>query len=130
MTAIEFLRECGAFFVLTAQDNEPWGRPFGAAALIDGEICISTGAHKEVYRQMKANPAVQIVALRSGTRQWLRMRARAEECTDTQIRRAMLESCPALQGHFADENMSGFAVFRLCERRTVLYGSAGEEEIE
>ena len=44
--AYEFLKECGVFYVLTADKNKPSGRPFGAVMEHEGALYISTGKTK------------------------------------------------------------------------------------
>ena len=78
--ATEFLRECGAFMLLTVNDGKPAGRPFGAVTEIDGELYVSIGEGKAVFMQIMKNPNVQLVALKSGTRDWVRISGIAAEC--------------------------------------------------
>ena len=100
---ISFLRECGAFFLLTVDEGRPCGRPFGAVMQREGDLFLSTSREKAVFRQIEACPQVQLLALRPGTRQWVRLSGTARECADSALRQAMLEECPALQKRFASE---------------------------
>ena len=112
--ACEFLRECGAFFVGTAdEEGKPQLRPFGAAMEYEGSLFISTARGKRVYKQMKKNPFMQIAALKAGTREWIRISAMAAEEEDISVKERMLERCPALQKHFSSAEAEEFAVFRL-----------------
>ena len=52
----EFLKECGVFYVLTLNGDFPAGRPFGAVMEHEGDLYISTGDMKDVYKQLKINP--------------------------------------------------------------------------
>lgn len=110
-----FLKECGAFFVLTVDGDQPIGRPFGAAMEDKGSLYIATGTEKEVYRQLKAHPQMQIVALKPGTREWMRVSGIAAECTDVFIKAKMLCECPVLSKHYASADAPGFAMFRIAE---------------
>jgi uncharacterized pyridoxamine 5'-phosphate oxidase family protein len=49
---------------------------------LDGELYLSTANTKEVYSQLKRNPSVQIVALKAGTRDWVRIDGKAVEVFD------------------------------------------------
>ena len=109
----KFLRDCGAFFLLTLDGDAPAGRPFGAVMEQDGALYISTEDRKAVYRQLKRYPQMQIVALKPGTREWIRISGRAQECMDMAVKARMLEDCPALQKHFSAPDAQHYAVFRI-----------------
>lgn len=47
-----FLKECGAFFIATADGDQPHVRPFGVSEIIDGRLYIMTGKVKDVYKQL------------------------------------------------------------------------------
>lgn len=110
---VEFIRECGAFFVLTMNGKFPAGRPFGAIMEYEGDLFISTGDTKKVYSQLKECEKMQIVALKNGTRSWLRVSGEAEECLDIEVKRKMLEECPVLTKHFPTADAPHFTVFRI-----------------
>ena len=50
-----YLKECGAFFIATADEDQPRVRPFGVSEIIDGRLYIMTGKVKDVYKQMVKN---------------------------------------------------------------------------
>ena len=110
---ISFLRECGAFFLLTVDEGRPCGRPFGAVMQREDELFLSTSREKAVFRQIEACPQVQLLALRPGTRQWVRLSGTARECADSALRQAMLEECPALQKRFASADDPHYALLRV-----------------
>lgn len=118
---IEFLRECGVFYVLTINGDFPAGRPFGAAMELDGELYISTEDMKPVYSQLKARPQMQIIAHKPGTRRWLRITGLAEESNDINIKERMLQECPVLKTRFPDMDAESYAVFRIDCMQTEMF---------
>lgn len=62
----EILDKAKTFFFLTTDGDKPQGRPFGFHMLVDGKIYFGCGTFKNVYKQMKKNPHVEIVALVDG----------------------------------------------------------------
>ncbi len=68
----EFLNEAGVFFVSTVDGDQPVTRPFNVHYILDGKLCFETGDKKNVYKQMMANPKVQITAINRKT-EWLRI---------------------------------------------------------
>ena len=111
--ACEFLRECGAFMLLTLNGGKPAGRPFGAVCEIDGDMYISSGAGKPVFEQLKANGSVQLVALKAGTRDWVRVSGTAEECFSLETKAQMLKECPVLLKHHSRADDPAFHIFRI-----------------
>lgn len=109
----EFIKECGAFFVLTVNDDFPAGRPFGAIMEMDNDLYISTADTKEVYRQLRQHENMQIIALKPGTREWIRVSGIAAECTDLKVKQKMLEECPALSKHYSSAHEPHYNVFRI-----------------
>jgi uncharacterized pyridoxamine 5'-phosphate oxidase family protein len=74
---LNFLKNNNVFYVATIDDGRPAIRPFGAVTEIDGKLYIVTNNKKNVYRQMKKNPAVAICCMaQDGT--WLRLTASVE----------------------------------------------------
>ena len=94
MQAYQFLKECGTFWVTTIDKGRPASRPFGAVMERGGELYISTSATKAVYKQLKTNPAVQLTAIKPGTREWIRIDGEAVETSDLDAKAQMLKDCP------------------------------------
>ena len=110
---LDFLRECGAFFVLTKNENFPAGRPFGAVTEIDSDLYISTSYTKAVYRQLKAHHEIQIAALKPGTREWIRISGIATEIYDIPRKQKMLDDCQNLHKYHTDPHDKDFNVFKV-----------------
>ena len=109
----DFIKECGVFFVLTVNNNTPEGRPFGAIMEDHDHLYISTSSLKAVHRQLKANPQIQIVALKPETRKWVRASGFAKECNNLSIKQKMLEECPVLKKHFTSADNLNYIVFQM-----------------
>lgn len=108
----DFIKECGTFFVLTQNNDFPAGRPFGAIMEYNNFLYISTADTKEVYKQLSEHNKMQIIALKSGTRDWIRISGVATECFDQTIKQKMLEECPVLSKHYPSTNAPHFNLFR------------------
>jgi len=77
---------------------------------------------------MKDNPHVQIVALKSGTRQWIRVTGKAYETKDIASKWDMLDACPILQKRFV-ANSDNYALFRLTEMTAERMSDSGASTI-
>ena len=132
----DFLKSCGVFWVSTVNSTDcpsdnirPACRPFGAVAEYSGHLYISTGNTKEVYKQFKDLPYIQITALKAETREWLRLDATAEERTALSEKKMMLENCPVLKKRFSSPDDPFFALFRLNHCRAFVHTDDGVKEI-
>ena len=74
MEVYKFLKECGAFFVLSVNGDYPAGRPFGAVMEVGDDLYLSTNDMNQAHKQIKENEHIQ--------------------------KDKMLEVCPALQQRF------------------------------
>ena len=68
-----YLKECGAFFIATADGDQPHVRPFGVSEIIDGRLYIMTGKVKDVYKQIDKNNKFEICALKPSGCEWMRL---------------------------------------------------------
>lgn len=125
-----FLQDCQVFYVLTVENGCPCGRPFGAVMEYKGDLYISTDTSKAVYRQMVANPNVQLLALKNGTRNWVRISGKAFECADLTVKQKMLENCPVLTRHYSSADYPSFAVFKITDKHAHLSTNDGVSEID
>ncbi|MBQ2666224.1 pyridoxamine 5'-phosphate oxidase family protein [Methanobrevibacter sp.] len=58
----EILTKSEEFYLATVDGDRPKVRPLGFHLLFDGKIYFGVGTHKDVYKQMEANPNVEIAA--------------------------------------------------------------------
>ena len=72
----EFLKENAPFFVTTVDGDKPKVRPFGFVMEYEGKLWFCTNNQKNIYRQLKANPYVEIGAF-SPDRKWIRLHGKA-----------------------------------------------------
>ena len=77
---VDYLTSVPAWYLATVEDTlegaQPHVRPFSFAALQDGEIQFCTATTKDCYREMQANPRVELTAWKPG-RGWVILRGRA-----------------------------------------------------
>ena len=62
----EYLSKAQTFYFLTTDGDQPKGRPFGFQMLVDGVIYFGCGTFKNVFKQLTANPKVEVLALNGG----------------------------------------------------------------
>ena len=59
----EFLGKSKVFHMLTTDGDQPKGRPFGLFVPIEDKVFFGCGTFKNVFKQLTANPKVEILAL-------------------------------------------------------------------
>lgn len=109
----EFMNKAQVFFLATVDGNKPKNRPLGFHLLKDGKLYFGVGNHKDVYKQMEANPNVEIVALVETD--FLRYYGKAvfEETYDFADR--LVAESEFLQSIYNDETGFKLAIFHLEE---------------
>ncbi len=108
----DFLTEAGVFFLATADGDQPKVRPLGAHFEMDGKVCFGVGDFKDVYREMAANPKVEIVACKPDGH-WMRYTGRAVFETDPKYAEAMLDGSPNLRSIYNEQTGKKMMVFHL-----------------
>ena len=103
-----FLDDAQTYYLATVDNGQPRVRPFGTLLLSGGKLYIQTGKAKEVYRQIKENPSVEICAFMNGA--WLRVAGELVEDDNRDVKVAMLEKMPSLKAMYSaeDDNMTMF----------------------
>lgn len=122
----EFIKECGVFYVLSVNGKYPAGRPFGAIMEYEDHLYISTGEGKDVCVQLREQGEMQIIALKPGTREWIRVSGIANECRDLAAKQAMLKECPDLNKRFSAADDKNFVVFRIADSEAWLHTDEGK----
>ena len=77
--------------------------------------------------QILTNPNIQIVGLKEGTRDWIRLSGKAVEVEDKTLKQAMLDRNPVLQSRFKKETEE-FALFIVMQQHTQFHSPQGTIE--
>lgn len=67
----DFLKEAGTYFIATVEGDQPRIRPFGTVDIYNGKLGIQTGKKKAFFKQVEANPKVEICAFKND--EWIRV---------------------------------------------------------
>lgn len=94
----EFLKECGTYYLATTDGDQPRVRPFGTAHVFEGKLYIQTGKIKDVSKQLRANPKLEICAFRDG--KWLRLAGTAVLDERVCAQESMLDAYPSLKSRY------------------------------
>ena len=120
----EFLTENPVQYLASVSlDGKAKCRPFMFSFEKDGKLWFNTGNFKDVYKELKANPYVQI-SVSSPTYQWIRL-----SVDDKAIKEAALEN-PIVKGNYQTADNPAFEVFYLEDAHGVIADFSGNPPYE
>ena len=122
----DFLTAAGVFFLATTDGDQPKLRPLGAHIEEDGKIIFGVGDFKGVYRQMKNNPLVEIVACKADGH-WLRYTGKAVFETDYSYAEQMIKAS-GLEAIYNEQTGNKLMTFHLEDATAVDIAVMGEGE--
>lgn len=118
---LEFLGNGATFYLATCDDGQPRVRPFGFAMCYEGKLYFCTGNKKDVYKQMKANPNIEVCAM-NAKGEWLRLSGKAVLATSVQAEQEAFKVMPSLADVYpGKENNEDFEVFYISEGVATVY---------
>ena len=109
----EYLDKCRMFFVSTVDGDRPRNRPFGFNVIYDDKLFFGVGTFKDCYKQMIANPNVEISA--SDGNGFLRYYGKAVFVEDEELTKAAFEAAPNLTRIYNDETGYTLGLFYLTD---------------
>ena len=122
----EFLDRAGVWYFLTTDGNRPKGRPFRFHLLKDGTLYFGTGTFKQVYRQMRANPHVEILAVAGD--EFLRYDGEVVLEEDDRLAQAVLAKAPAMGKLYNEETGFRLGMFHLANGKAEICTAMGRRE--
>ncbi len=111
---LNFLLENKTFFLATVDGGQPRVRPFGLVVEHEGRLWFGTANTKAVYRQLQANPRVEISAT-SPDSDWIRLSGKAIFAQNTEVKRKAFETMPMLSNIYQGPEDPTFEMFYLDE---------------
>lgn len=120
---LDFLRANKVFFMATVDGDRPRVRPLGFVMEQEGKIYFGVGEQKEVYRQMKANPKVEICSV-SQDGHWMRLYGAAEFDPRPELFTAAVKALPVLAEMYPAGGPK-LGIFHLQPAEAVFYDMQG-----
>jgi uncharacterized pyridoxamine 5'-phosphate oxidase family protein len=119
----EFLKKCGTYYIATTDGDQPRVRPFGTALILEHKLYIQTGKVKNVSKQIKKNPKIEICAVNGS--KWIRVEAVAVEDDRAEPRQKMLDAYPQLKSVYSADD--GNCQVLYLKDATATFSAFGEE---
>lgn len=120
-----FLDKAKTFYFLTTDGNQPKGRPFGFHMLVDGKLYFGCGTFKNVFKQLTANPQVEVLAL-SGD-EFMRYDGRAKVVKDDKLLAKVRKIMPQIMDLY-DKNSWEMGLFYLEDGHAEIRGMIEQKE--
>lgn len=119
----DFLKEAKVYYLATMDGDQARVRPFGTINLYDGKLYIMTKNRKHVSDQMKANPKVELTAMRGDD--WVRITCEAHLDTRHEAVVSMVEAHPHLAAFYRADDPD-VEVFYLAKAQATIFSSTPE----
>ena len=119
----DFLKEAKVYYLATMDGDQARVRPFGTINLYDGKLYIMTKNGKHVSDQMKANPKVELTAMRGDD--WVRITCEAHLDTRHEAVVSMVEAHPHLAPFYRVDDPD-VEVFYLAQAQATIFSSTSE----
>jgi len=121
----EFLRRSGVqYFATLGQDGRPKVRPFQFMIEEGGKLYFCTSNKKPVYREMEAQPYVEICASGEGF-SWLRLSGKAVFVEDLGVKARIQEASPLVKGLYKTPDNPIFEAFYLADAMATIADFSG-----
>lgn len=111
--ACKFIRECGYFFLATCVEEQPKLRPMGMIYGNDTGLFIATDKRKNVYRELAANPQVELASYSLSSRKWIRITGKMQVDSSIKTKEEMSEMYPMIRQEYAGEEEVYLVIFKL-----------------
>ncbi len=106
----EFLDKAKVFFFLTTDGEQPKGRPFGFRLVYEDKLFFGCGTFKNVFKQLVANPKVEILAMAGN--EFMRYDGEAKVVKDDALLAKVREASPQIMAMY-DKNGWEMGLFYL-----------------
>jgi len=95
----DFIKKCGTYYLATIDGDQPRVRAFGTIDMFEGKLYIQTGKRKPCYKQVIANPKVELCAFTAG--EWVRVAATLVPDERIEPQAHLLDNYPTLKNRYA-----------------------------
>ena len=122
-----FLKENPLFFFATTEEDQPRVRALAFSTEYEGKLFLGLGNHKEVYKQLQANPKFELCCLaKDGT--YLRVTGTARFQQEEKVAERVFENFPHLRTFYTQPEGPRIATFFVEKGKAVFANMTGNLE--
>ena len=111
--------------VATVDGNSPRVRFFSFKMVEDGELYFITSKKKAVYRELLANPNIEICSMPSESGQWVRLQAQVELVQDISLNKKAFQLLPLLEKAYGVPENEDIVLLKMIDKTAALFGMTG-----
>lgn len=123
----DYLKKVKVFYLVSQDGDQARVRPLGALAEFEGRIYIVTSKEKDVYKQIKKNPKVEVSAFDGKT--WIRLTGVLEEDDRIEAREEMMKQNKETLENMYSVDDGKMTVLYFKEGQAVFSTFAGDREV-
>lgn len=123
----DYLKKVKVFYLASQDGDQARVRPLGALAEFEGRIYIVTSKEKDVYKQIKKNPKVEVSAFDGKT--WIRLTGVLEEDDRIEAREEMMKQNKETLENMYSVDDGKMTVLYFKEGQAVFSTFAGDREV-
>ena len=125
---LDFLKACPSFMLATVDGENPKLRPFGFVMEHEGKLYFATSNDKDVYKQLVANPNIQICAV-SETGAWIRVTAKTAFDKEMKVKEKVFEVQPDFVKIYKAPDNPIFEIFYITEGEATFYMRGSDPKV-
>ncbi|OGO78734.1 MAG: pyridoxamine 5'-phosphate oxidase [Clostridiales bacterium GWB2_37_7] len=123
---VKFLNENSVHYLgTTDKDGKPKVRPFQFMLEKEGKLFFGTSNQKEVYREIKDNPYVELCAS-SQSYEWIRLSGKVVFSDDLNIKADIIEHSPIVKSIYKTPDNPALEIFYLENAKAVIADFSGQ----
>lgn len=107
------------FYVATVEGDKPKVRPFGFVMEFEGKLYFATNDRKPSYRQLTANPNVEISTTDGETKEWIRLSGKVVFDDRPEVKHQALETAPQLKKLYGSPESPAMKLFYIVNGEAV-----------
>ena len=123
----DYLKKVKVFYLASQDGDQARVRPLGALAEFEGRIYIVSSKEKDVYKQIKKNPKVEVSAFYGKT--WIRLTGVLEEDDRIEAREEMMKQNKETLENMYSVDDGKMTVLYFKEGQAVFSTFAGDREV-
>ncbi|MDR0562210.1 MAG: pyridoxamine 5'-phosphate oxidase family protein [Spirochaetaceae bacterium] len=107
------------FYVATVEGDAPRVRPFGFVMEFQDKLYFATNDQKPSFKQLTANPKVEISATDPDSKEWLRLSGKAVFDSRPEVKARAFEVAPFLKQMYDSDEGPALKLFYLAEGEAI-----------
>ncbi|MDR2518723.1 MAG: pyridoxamine 5'-phosphate oxidase family protein [Spirochaetaceae bacterium] len=115
------------FYLATVDGDKPKVRPFGFVMEFEGKLYFTTNDQKPSFKQLAANPHLEISATDEKTRTWIRISGKAVFDSRPEVKAKAFEAAPFLKDKYGTGSGPAIRLFYIAGAEAVVQSLTSQD---